>query len=72
MKIGFCHYKVFKNDAKMICNLFNSVQYSNSLMSLHTCVMAVTERPPHMGDTPLVNMVRRACTNVLFEPGDTE
>jgi hypothetical protein len=34
-------------------------------------VTAVTERVADMGDTPVVDMVRRACTKVLFEPGDT-
>jgi hypothetical protein len=34
--------------------------------------MTVTERSFRMGDTPFVNMVRRACTNALFEPGDTK
>jgi len=34
--------------------------------------MTITERPPHMGDTPLVNMVRRESTKSFFEPGDTE
>jgi hypothetical protein len=34
--------------------------------------MTVTERLINMGDTSSVNMVRRACTNALFEPGDTE
>ena len=36
-----------------------------------TSVTAVTERVADMGDTPVVDMVRRACTKVLFEPGDT-
>jgi len=36
-----------------------------------TPVTAVTERVADIGDTPVVNMVRRACTKVLFEPGDT-
>ena len=34
-------------------------------------VMAVTERVAHIGETPVVNMVRRAGKKVLFEPGDT-
>jgi hypothetical protein len=34
-------------------------------------VTAVTDRLRHIGDTPLVNMVRRASKKVLFEPGDT-
>ena len=36
-----------------------------------TPVTAVTERSAHIGDTPFVNMVRRARKKVLFEPGDT-
>jgi hypothetical protein len=39
--------------------------------SLQTPVMVVTERIPDMSETPFVNMVRRTCTKVLFEPGDT-
>jgi hypothetical protein len=35
-------------------------------------VMTVTEHVFSLGDTPFVNMVRRACTKVLFEPGDTK
>ena len=38
----------------------------------HTPVMAVTERTFCIVDTPLVNMVRRVCTNALLEPGDTK
>jgi hypothetical protein len=34
-------------------------------------VTAVTERVAHIGDTPVVNMVRRTGKKVLFEPGDT-
>jgi hypothetical protein len=33
--------------------------------------MAVTDPYPHMGDTPIVNMVRRTVVQILFEPGDT-
>jgi hypothetical protein len=33
--------------------------------------MAVTERVFKIGDTPIVNMVRRTGKKVLFEPGDT-
>ena len=36
-----------------------------------TPVTAVTDQAPRLGDTPLVNMVRRASKKVLFEPGDT-
>src|SRR5208337_296577 len=36
-----------------------------------TLVTAVTDRLRHLGDTPVVNMVRRASKKVLFEPGDT-
>jgi hypothetical protein len=36
-----------------------------------TPVTAVTDPPLRMGDTATVNMVRRACTKALFEPGDT-
>ena len=36
-----------------------------------TSVTAVTEEPPDLGETANVNMVRRASTKVLFEPGDT-
>jgi len=34
--------------------------------------MAVTERSRRIGDTPIVNKVRRVGKNALFEPGDTE
>ncbi len=34
-------------------------------------VTVVTEGKPDMGETSIVNMVRRASTKVLFEPGDT-
>jgi hypothetical protein len=36
-----------------------------------TPVTAVTDRIAHIGETPLVNMVRRTRKKVLFEPGDT-
>ena len=36
-----------------------------------TPVTAVTDRVRHIGETPVVNMVRRARKKVLFEPGDT-
>ena len=39
---------------------------------LCTLVTAVTERVSRIGDTPFVNMVRRARKNVLLEPGDTK
>jgi hypothetical protein len=35
-------------------------------------VMTVTVRTIHMGETPLVNMVRKACKNAFLEPGDTK
>jgi hypothetical protein len=38
----------------------------------HSPVMAVTERSRRIGDTPIVNKVRRVGKNALFEPGDTE
>lgn len=31
----------------------------------------VTDPPAQFGETPIVNMVRRARKKVLFEPGDT-
>src|SRR5689334_15563972 len=34
-------------------------------------VMFVTDRPTNLGDTPIVNMVRRAVRDALLEPGDT-
>jgi hypothetical protein len=34
-------------------------------------VMAVTECAFYIGETPVVNMVRRVRKKVLFEPGDT-
>jgi hypothetical protein len=40
--------------------------------STRTPVTAVTERRFDIGDTPLVNMVRRARKNALLEPGDTK
>lgn len=36
-----------------------------------TSVTAVTDQFPNMGETPIVNMVRRARKKALFEPGDT-
>jgi hypothetical protein len=33
--------------------------------------MAITDREFNIGDTSIVNMVRRACKKALFEPGDT-
>ena len=36
------------------------------------CVTAVTECVSGMGDTPVVNMVRRASKKALLEPGDTK
>jgi hypothetical protein len=36
-----------------------------------TRVTAVTELTFDLGDTPFVNMVRRASKKVLLEPGDT-
>jgi hypothetical protein len=36
-----------------------------------TPVTAVTDPLPDMGDTSIVNMVRRACKKAFFEPGDT-
>ncbi len=33
--------------------------------------MAVTDRPLRIGDTSVVNMVRKACKKAFFEPGDT-
>ena len=36
-----------------------------------TSVTAVTDRLSGMGDTSFVNMVQRASTKVLLEPGDT-
>src|SRR5581483_4471482 len=39
--------------------------------SPQTGVMFVTDRPPNLGDTPIVNMVRRAVRDALLEPGDT-
>jgi len=38
---------------------------------MQCCVMAVTERDRHIGETSVVNMVRRTRKKVLFEPGDT-
>jgi len=35
-------------------------------------VTAVTEREVRLGDTSVVNMVRRVGKKTLFEPGDTE
>jgi hypothetical protein len=40
-------------------------------MDVPGCVTAVTERTLDMGDTPFVNMVRRASKKAFFEPGDT-
>jgi hypothetical protein len=37
-----------------------------------TGVTTVTELAPRMGDTPLVNMVRRVSKQTLFEPDDTK
>ena len=37
----------------------------------HHPVTAVTDRPFHIGDTSVVNMVQRASKYVLLEPGDT-
>jgi len=34
-------------------------------------VTAITDRFSNIGETPVVNMVRRARKKVLFEPGDT-
>ena len=42
------------------------------LHSARTPVTVVTERTFRIGDTPTVNMVRRASKNALFEPGDTK
>jgi hypothetical protein len=36
-----------------------------------TSVTAVTDPQSLMGETSFVNMVQRACTKVLLEPGDT-
>jgi hypothetical protein len=36
-----------------------------------TPVMTVTDHIGDIGETPFVNMVRRACKKVLFEPVDT-
>ena len=36
-----------------------------------TPVTAVTDPNSKFGDTPIVNMVRRTRSKVLFEPGDT-
>ncbi len=44
---------------------------SRAFCLTQTPVMAVTDPIRHMSDTPIVNMVRRACKKVLFEPGDT-
>ncbi len=33
--------------------------------------MAVTDQYLRMGDTSIVNMVRKACKKAFFEPGDT-
>jgi hypothetical protein len=38
---------------------------------LRTRVTAVTARRFRMGDTPIVNMVRKTRKNAFFEPGDT-
>ncbi len=48
----------------------------NNLLShpfelIQTPVTAVTDPVRVIGDTSIVNMVRRACKKVLFEPGDT-
>jgi hypothetical protein len=37
----------------------------------YTRVTAVTERAFDLGDTPVVNMVRKASKKALLEPGDT-
>jgi len=39
--------------------------------NIRTIVTAITDRHSGMGDTSFVNMVQRACTKVLLEPGDT-
>jgi hypothetical protein len=39
---------------------------------LLTPVMAVTEQTLHMGDTPVVNMVRKASKNSLLRAGRHE
>ena len=44
---------------------------SQVAMNTHTSVTAVTDRPPDIGETSIVNMVQRACKKVLLEPGDT-
>ena len=37
----------------------------------YTRVTAVTERAFDLGDTPVVNMARKASKKALLEPGDT-
>ncbi len=44
---------------------------SHSFELIQTPVTAVTDPVRVIGDTSIVNMVRRACKKVLFEPGDT-
>jgi hypothetical protein len=57
---------------EFVVNQFKFVQSNVVFKHFHKPVMTVTERSFRMGDTPFVNMVRRACTNALFEPGDTK
>ncbi len=46
-------------------------QKMNDSQLTQTSVTAVTERTAHLGDTPVVNMVRKARKKAFFEPGDT-
>jgi hypothetical protein len=45
-------------------------QYSD-FADAQTSVTAVTVRALNMGETAIVNMVRKAGTKAFFEPGDT-